>query len=74
MSGALEEPKAKAMLKRITDGAKELRDKGAKAEPFAVASSGVLLAQLIMSQERIERLESDIKSLTDMVADLEASR
>tara|TARA_R110002124_G_scaffold101397_1_gene248927 strand:+ start:5621 stop:5842 length:222 start_codon:yes stop_codon:yes gene_type:complete len=69
-----DETKSKAMLKRITDGAKELRDQGIKSEPFAVAASGVLIAQLILSQERIERLESDIKSLTDMVADLEAKQ
>lgn len=66
--------RANALMKRILDSAKEARNQGVKVEPFATASAAILAGQLVKSLDRIDRLESDIESLTAMVADLEASR
>lgn len=62
---------AAVMMSRICDRAKELSEQGMKADAFGVAVGAVLIAQLVKSQERIDRLEGDIQLLTELLASLE---
>lgn len=65
--------RANALTKEILDAAKELREKKI-IEPLATAAVAILAAQLIKSSERIERLEGDIQTLTDLLAGLEKTQ
>lgn len=59
-----------ALVKRITEAAREASKGGAK-EAYGVAGVGILAAQLAMAFERIENLEKDLKQLTEKAAALE---
>lgn len=65
--------RAEKLCRRIADEAKEFANAGAK-EPFGMAAGAILVGQLIKSLERIERLEGDIKLLTELLANVESSR
>lgn len=67
------EDRAQELGRRIIDEAKEFANAGAK-EPFGLASSAILVGQLIKSIERIDRLEGDIRLLTELLANVESSR
>ncbi|QRY80112.1 hypothetical protein JVX91_03035 [Pseudomonas sp. PDNC002] len=64
------EDRSKSILKKITEAAKEASDGGVR-ESYGVAGVGILAGQLIMSLERIERLESEIRQLSEKAATLE---
>lgn len=66
--------RAEALVKRIAERAKEMAAEGVKTEAFGLAAGAVLGGQLIKALERIERLEGDIKLLTEMLANVEAGR
>ncbi|MDT4824837.1 hypothetical protein FQZ97_581010 [compost metagenome] len=66
--------RAEALVKRIIDQAKEFEGQGVKADAYAMAASGILAAQLIKALDRIERLEDDIKLLTDLLASVEGNQ
>ena len=65
--------RAEALVKRIGERAKEFVGEGFK-DGWSAATAGVLAAELIKSLERIERLEGDIKLLTDLLANVESNR
>ncbi|MBG6551164.1 HK97 family phage prohead protease [Pseudomonas aeruginosa] len=65
--------RAQALIKRITEAAREAAKGGVK-EAYGVAGVGILTAHLIKALERIERLEGDIKVLTELLANVESSR
>lgn len=67
------EDRAKALAKRITDAAQEAAKAGVK-EAYGVAGVAVLVGSLTQAFERIERLEGDIKLLTDLLASVEEKR
>lgn len=67
------EDRAKALTERITAAAQEAAKAGVK-EAYGVAGVAVLAGSLIKALERIERLEGDIKLLTEMLASVEAQR
>lgn len=58
---------------RIANDAREFAKAGSK-EPFGMAAAAILTGQLIKSLVRIERLEGDIKVLTELLANVESSR
>lgn len=62
--------RARALAKEISDGEEELAKEGLK-EPYAVAGVAILGGNLILAIERIERLEGDVKLLTDLLASVE---
>lgn len=64
------EDRARALVKRINEAAQEAAKEGLK-EAYGVAGVGILAGHLIKAFERIERLEGDIKLLTDLMAGLE---
>lgn len=65
--------RAQALIKQITEAAREAAKGGVK-EAYGVAGVGILAAHLIKALERIERLEGDIKVLTELLANVESSR
>ncbi|MCY1356657.1 hypothetical protein D9M69_431150 [compost metagenome] len=65
--------RAEALMKRIIAKAQEAAKDGAK-EAFSLATAAILGGQLIKALERIERLEGDIKLLTDLLASVEEKR
>ena len=67
------EDRVQKLARRIIDESKEFANAGAK-EPFGVAAAAILTGQLINSLVRIERLEGDIKVLTELLANVESSR
>ncbi|MBV6222263.1 hypothetical protein KUU55_00640 [Pseudomonas aeruginosa] len=70
----VDEPgRAQALIKQITEAAREAAKGGVK-EAYGVAGVGILAAHLIKALERIERLEGDIKVLTELLANVESSR
>ena len=66
--------RAEALVKKICERAKELTDQGMKFDAYGLAAGAVLGGQLIKALERIERLEGDIRLLTDLLASLESQR
>jgi hypothetical protein len=66
--------RAEAMVRKIADRAKELTGQGMKSDAFGLAAGAVLGAQLAKALERIERLEGDIKLLTELLANVERKR
>lgn len=66
--------RAEALVKKIGELAKELADQGMKSDAYGLAAGAVLGGQLIKALERIERLESDINLLTDLLASVEEKR
>lgn len=66
--------RAEALLERINEAAKEFADKGMKSDAYGLAGSAILCGQLVKALERIERLESDISLLTDLLAGLEKTQ
>lgn len=67
------EDRAQKLARRIIDESNEIAKAGVK-EPFGVAAAAILTGQLIKSLVRIERLEGDIKVLTELLANVESSR
>ncbi|HGN0903298.1 TPA: HK97 family phage prohead protease [Pseudomonas aeruginosa] len=67
------EDRAQKLARRIIDESKEFANAGAK-EPFGMAAAAILTGQLIKSLVRIERLEGDIKLLTELLANVESNR
>ena len=65
--------RAEELTKRIADLAKESAKDGVK-DAFELATCAILCGQLVKALERIERLESDINSLTDLMAGLEKTQ
>ncbi|SDK67815.1 hypothetical protein SAMN05216189_10479 [Pseudomonas delhiensis] len=65
--------RAEELVKRIGAQAKEASAGGAK-EAFGLATAAILSGQLIKALERIERLEGDIKLLTELLASVENKR
>lgn len=66
--------RAKALAKRIAEAAKEFADQGVKSDAYGMAAGAILCGQLVKALERIERLESDINMLTDLLASVEEKR
>ncbi|WP_068826740.1 hypothetical protein [Pseudomonas sp. BMS12] len=67
------ETRALEILAACQARAGEARDAGIE-EPFAVGSGAVLSGMLIKALEQIDRLEDDIKLLTEMLAELEGKQ
>ncbi len=67
------EERAQKLARRIIDESKEFANAGVK-EPFGMAAAAILTGQFIKSLVRIERLEGDIKVLTELLANVESSR
>ncbi|HBO5903511.1 TPA: hypothetical protein L4651_001352 [Pseudomonas aeruginosa] len=65
--------RAQALIKQITEATREAAKGGVK-EAYGVAGVGILTGHLIKALERIERLEGDIKVLTELLANVESSR
>lgn len=65
--------RAEALMKRIIAKAQEAAKDGTK-EAFSLATAAILGVKLIKALERIERLEGDIKLLTDLLASVEEKR
>ncbi|EPF1843927.1 hypothetical protein [Pseudomonas aeruginosa] len=66
--------RAQKITSEISADAKYLREQGLRNEAFAHATSVTLSLHLIKALERIERLEGDIKVLTELLANMESSR
>lgn len=66
--------RAETLAKRIIERARELASEGVTQDSYAMAAGAVLGGQLIKALERIERLEDDIKLLTDLLASVEEKR
>lgn len=64
---------AKQITAEILKSAAEVRKSGT-SEAMAVAVAGILSGKLAKANARIERLEGDIKVLTEMLANVEAAR
>jgi|GEM_PF-4998936 len=64
---------AKQIAADILKSAAEVRKSGTP-EAMAVAVAGILSGKLAKANERIERLEGDIRLLTEMLANVEAQR
>ena len=67
---ATSKDQGKALTQRINDAAREAAKSGVK-EAYGVAGVGVLTGCLVKALDRIDRLEGDIKLLTDLLADME---
>jgi len=65
--------RAEELMKRIIAKAQEAAKDGTK-EAFSLATAAILGGQLIKALERIERLEGDIKLLTELLANVESNR
>ena len=65
--------RAEALVQRINQSARDVAKDGVK-EAYALAGTAILVGQLVKALERIERLESDINSLTDLLAGLEKTQ
>ncbi|MCY1297331.1 hypothetical protein D9M70_467670 [compost metagenome] len=68
------EDRAKALAKKIAETAKEFADQGMKSDAYGLAAGAILCGQLVKALERIDRLEGDIKLLTDLLASVEEKR
>ncbi|MCY1557474.1 hypothetical protein D9M68_943240 [compost metagenome] len=66
--------RAEDLVKRIGEVAKELLDQGMKSDAFGMAAGAVLAGQLVKALDRIERLEGDIRLLTDLLASVEGKQ
>ncbi|GAB3380299.1 hypothetical protein [Azotobacter armeniacus] len=66
-------PMAERLFRRIDEEAAEFRKEGLK-DAYTTAAVGIICAHLAKSIGRIERLEGDIKLLTDLLASVEEKR
>lgn len=65
--------RAEALVQQINQSARDVAKDGVK-EAYALAGTAILVGQLVKALERIERLESDISLLTDLLASVEEKR
>lgn len=68
------EDRALALAKRISEVANEIAGQGVKSDAYGMAAGAVLGTKLLKALERIERLEGDIRLLTDLLASVEEKR